>query len=320
MGSHRADTRASRGRQPETPPVPSDHSSPVTRPGKRAARKVDAPRAARSTVATPARAAASRRTTTGRRSAPRKALFRVLPSVPILLGVAALAISAGGAVSAANPALVGADHHAPPAKIMQASALTGAGGVGSSNLVGNDRGPVVSRDARRDTSAADDQMQAEAEAQVKQRATALADANAQADKQNAQIKLNLWHLPMTSYHLTARFGDYGLWSSFHTGLDFAAPSGTPIYAIANGVISSASYDGAYGNKTVETLDDGTELWYCHQTSFVISTGQAVRAGQLIGYSGSTGHVTGPHLHVEVRPGGGDPVDPYQAMIVHGLQP
>ena len=54
MGSHRADTRASRGRQPETPPVPSDHSSPVARPGKRAARKVDAPRADRSTVATPA--------------------------------------------------------------------------------------------------------------------------------------------------------------------------------------------------------------------------------------------------------------------------
>ena len=163
-------------------------------------------------------------------------------------------------------------------------------------------------------------MQAEAEAQVKQFAAALADANAQADKQNAQIKLNLWHLPMTSYHLTARFGDVGLWSTFHTGLDFAAPSGTPIYAIANGVISSASYDGSYGNKTVETLDDGTEIWYCHQTSFVISTGEAVRAGQLIGYSGSTGHVTGPHLHVEVRPGGGDPVDPYQAMVVHGVTP
>jgi murein DD-endopeptidase MepM/ murein hydrolase activator NlpD len=126
---------------------------------------------------------------------------------------------------------------------------------------------------------------------------------------------------MTSYHLTARFGDVGLWSSFHTGLDFAAPSGTPIYAIANGVISSASYDGSYGNKTVETLDDGTEIWYCHQTSFVISTGQAVRAGQLIGYSGSTGHVTGPHLHLEVQfLARFDLVDPYTALVVHGLHP
>ena len=73
-------------------------------------------------------------------------------------------------------------------------------------------------------------------------------------------------LPLGGYRLTAEFGDYGLWANYHTGLDFAAPSGTPIVAIANGVITSVGYDGAYGNKTVLTLDDGTELWYCHQTS------------------------------------------------------
>ena len=121
--------------------------------------------------------------------------------------------------------------------------------------------------------------------------------------------------------LTARFGEYsGLWSHFHTGLDFAAPSGTPIPAVANGVVTSTGYDGAYGNKTVITLDDGTELWFCHQTSYVVSPGDQVRAGQLIGYVGSTGNVTGPHVHIEVRPGGGDPVDPHSAMIAHGLKP
>ena len=86
------------------------------------------------------------------------------------------------------------------------------------------------------------------------------------------------------------------------------------------MITSASYDGAYGNKTVQTLDDGTELWYCHQTSYTVSSGETVRAGELIGYIGSTGHVTGPHLHLEVRPGGGDPVDPYSALVVHGITP
>jgi murein DD-endopeptidase MepM/ murein hydrolase activator NlpD len=265
--------------------------------------------------------APTRNTFTGRRCAPRKSLFRGLPSAPILLGVAALAISAGGAVSAADPALVGAGHQTSPTKLMSASALTGAGAVASSTVAGA-RGPVVSRDSRRDTLAdpADAEAAAAADELVDKREVALADANKRGDQFNAKLLLNMWHLPVASYHLTARFGDYGLWSSYHTGLDFAAPSGTPIYAVANGTISSASYDGSYGNKTVETLDDGTELWYCHQTSFVVSAGETVRSGQLIGYIGSTGHVTGPHLHLEVRPGGGDPVDPYSALVVHGVTP
>ena len=204
---------------------------------------------------------------------------------------------------------------------MQASALTGAGAVASSAIPGT-RGPVVSRDSRRDqqTNPADAELAAAAEAQVEQLEVARADVDKSADKMDAYLKLNLWHVPVAGYHLTARFGDYGLWSSYHTGLDFAAPSGTPIYAVANGTISSASYDGSYGNKTVQTLEDGTELWYCHQTSFTVSAGETVHAGELIGYVGSTGHVTGPHLHLEVRPGGGDPVDPYSALVVHGVTP
>ena len=80
------------------------------------------------------------------------------------------------------------------------------------------------------------------------------------------------------------------------------------------------YDGSYGNKTVITLDDGTELWFCHQSAFAVEDGDVVRAGEVIGYVGSTGNTTGSHLHLEVRPGAGDPVDPYAAMLVHGLQP
>lgn len=129
-----------------------------------------------------------------------------------------------------------------------------------------------------------------------------------------------WSLPVRGYHLTARFGQTGLWSSAHTGLDFAAPSGTTIRSIAPGTVVSASYDGAYGNKTVVKLDDGTDLWYCHQTEFDVSAGQRVSAGQVIGSVGSTGHVTGPHLHLEVRPGGGDPIDPEGWLPEHGLNP
>ena len=250
-----------------------------------------------------------------RRSSSRAPLFRGLPGVPVLLGLAALAISAGGAVTAAG----GLEQDETP-RFSQASALTGASSIGKVSLL--DR-RTVSRDSRRDAleDAAEDKLQDEAEAQSKERDAALAKFAQQAEQQAAKLRLNQWTLPVAGYHLTARFGDFsGLWSHFHTGLDFAAPSGTTIHAVANGVVTSTGYDGAYGNKTVITLDDGTELWYCHQTSYTVATGDEVRAGDAIGYVGSTGNVTGPHLHLEVRPGGGDPVDPYAALVVHGLQP
>jgi len=71
---------------------------------------------------------------------------------------------------------------------------------------------------------------------------------------------------------------------------------------------------------VMTLEDGTELWYCHQSAFSVQPGDQVVGGQPIGLVGATGNTTGPHLHLEVRPGGGDAVDPYQALVVHGVQP
>ena len=123
------------------------------------------------------------------------------------------------------------------------------------------------------------------------------------------------------YRLTATFGQCsGLWSHCHTGLDFAAPEGTPIKALANGVVSETGWAGAYGNRTVITLDDGTDLWYCHQSQFAVKEGQPVVGGQTIGYVGSTGNSTGPHLHLEVRPGGGDAVDPERALAVRGTAP
>ena len=128
-------------------------------------------------------------------------------------------------------------------------------------------------------------------------------------------------LPVAGYHLTGRFGaSSSLWSSTHTGLDFAAAEGSPIHAVAGGVVVSTGYDGSYGNKTVVRLADGTVLWYAHQSGFAVSVGQQVAPGELIGYVGSTGNVTGPHLHLEVRPGDGDPIDPDAWLTAHGLRP
>jgi len=130
-----------------------------------------------------------------------------------------------------------------------------------------------------------------------------------------------WVLPVSNYHLSATFGEVGyLWSSVHTGLDFAAPYGSPIVSVAHGTVTEAAYDGSYGYKTVVTLDDGTEIWYCHQTSNAVGVGAVVDPGELIGYVGATGNTTGPHLHLEVSPGGGPPVDPYTVLVSHGVQP
>lgn len=130
-----------------------------------------------------------------------------------------------------------------------------------------------------------------------------------------------WVLPVHSYRLTGRFDDRSsLWATVHTGLDFAAPSGTPIRNVGTGIVTAIGFDGRYGNKTVVTLADGTRLWYCHQSKVEVVVGQWVRPGEVIGEIGSTGNVTGPHLHLEVRPRPDVPVDPEPWLRAHGLRP
>jgi murein DD-endopeptidase MepM/ murein hydrolase activator NlpD len=130
-------------------------------------------------------------------------------------------------------------------------------------------------------------------------------------------------LPTSSYTITGTFGQAGsLWSSgYHTGLDFAAPTGTLIKAIHSGTITEAGWAGSYGYRTILTLDDGTELWFCHQSSINVSVGQKVGTGDVIGRVGATGNVTGAHLHLEVHPGGSaDGIDPMAWLRGKGLTP
>ncbi|MFF4642081.1 peptidoglycan DD-metalloendopeptidase family protein [Streptomyces sp. NPDC001389] len=127
-----------------------------------------------------------------------------------------------------------------------------------------------------------------------------------------------WSLPTSSYTLTSHYGDSGsMWSSgHHTGLDFAAPTGTPVKAVGGGKVVSAGWSGAYGYRIVLQLADGTEVWYCHLSSMAVTSG-SVGAGETIGRVGATGNVTGAHLHLEVRKGGST-VDPLAWLTARGL--
>lgn len=138
------------------------------------------------------------------------------------------------------------------------------------------------------------------------------------DAQVADPPRPIWVLPVTHFVLTARFGQVSpLWGTFHTGQDFAAPWGTPVHAIGAGVIVFAGWDGPYGNKLVIRHPDGTESWYCHLSSFVHTSG-SVSVGELIARVGATGNATGPHLHLEIHPGGGPAVDPLPWLRAHGV--
>ncbi|HEY4689596.1 MAG TPA: M23 family metallopeptidase [Anaerolineae bacterium] len=91
----------------------------------------------------------------------------------------------------------------------------------------------------------------------------------------------------------------------HRALDIAAPSGTPVYAADGGFASFVGWtDVGYGNLVRIDHGNGFATWYAHLSAFNVTLGQAVKRGDLIGYVGSTGHSTGPHLHFEIRTGDG----------------
>ena len=98
----------------------------------------------------------------------------------------------------------------------------------------------------------------------------------------------------------------------HNGVDLAGASGTPVYATADGVVSKAQYWGSYGNYIQIEHGGQLETRFAHLSAYNVAAGQKVRKGELIGYVGSTGRSTGPHLHYEVRVSG-DPVDPRPYM-------
>ncbi len=109
-----------------------------------------------------------------------------------------------------------------------------------------------------------------------------------------------WVLPCYYTKLTSPFGEREAptdgASTYHQGVDLAGPEGTPIYASRGGTVTTAKYSGSAGYYVTINHGDGFSSIYMHMTNYVVSRGQTVSQGQLIGYMGSTGISTGSHLH------------------------
>lgn len=98
--------------------------------------------------------------------------------------------------------------------------------------------------------------------------------------------------------LTSGYG--ARWGRNHNGIDIGAPTGTPVYASDDGVVTCSKYRNSYGNTVVIDHGNGYETYYAHNSELVVSEGQTVKKGQLIAKVGSTGNSTGPHCHFEIH--------------------
>lgn len=113
-----------------------------------------------------------------------------------------------------------------------------------------------------------------------------------------------YYWPLAGGHFTSFFGGrispFGAARDFHTGVDLADATGTPIYAAADGRVVNCGYSGGYGLSAKIVHSYGFQTLYGHMSSLYVSCGAYVRKGQMIGRVGATGRATGPHLHYEVR--------------------
>jgi murein DD-endopeptidase MepM/ murein hydrolase activator NlpD len=123
--------------------------------------------------------------------------------------------------------------------------------------------------------------------------------------------------------LLSRFGErtdpFSGEGAIHAGVDISSPTGTPVHAAADGIVSRAEYYGGYGKLIVIDHGNGMSTRYGHLSRFNAVPGQEVRRGDVIAFSGATGRATSPHLHFEVRVGGAA-VNPHPYLIRSAMMP
>jgi murein DD-endopeptidase MepM/ murein hydrolase activator NlpD len=125
-------------------------------------------------------------------------------------------------------------------------------------------------------------------------------------------------LPIKGGKVSTPYKKLGKWWSkgYHTGVDFAVPTGTDIIAVADGKIENATWGASYGTQLVQKVEGGWVI-YAHLSKALVKPGDKVKKGQHIAESGNTGNSTGPHLHFEMRDnirwGAGKDIDPAKIL-------
>lgn len=127
-------------------------------------------------------------------------------------------------------------------------------------------------------------------------------------------------LPIKNGKITTLYKQKGKhWSKgYHTGVDFAVPTGTEIFAVADGIIENANWGKSYGTQLVQKVYGGWCI-YAHLSEAFVSAGMEVKKGELLGKTGNTGNSTGPHLHFEYRDNkrwsAGTDLDPHKLLVL-----
>ncbi|MEG0831148.1 MAG: M23 family metallopeptidase, partial [Acidaminococcaceae bacterium] len=129
-----------------------------------------------------------------------------------------------------------------------------------------------------------------------------------------QATPNLW--PTEGGEISSPYGGrpdpFGAGADFHPGIDIAASYGAPVYASASGYVAKAGWNGGYGRYVRLEHAEGLTTAYGHMSALAVEAGSQVQRGAIIGYVGSSGYSTGPHVHFEVRKNG-EPTDPLQFL-------
>ncbi|NIK62375.1 M23 family metallopeptidase [Kribbella shirazensis] len=282
---------------------------------------------------------AARKPGAGRHSAKHRVARRNTPSSTQIVGLTAALAAAAGAVgfshsSLASPTQANSAVNLAALSLDSGQQLSGitTARIQARQLATRDSSRVQLADTTKTKkqSAAVKLAQARAaklnvtQALTAKRANALAAAKAKAEaaEKKARESATRCEMMLSGYHITATFGQGGSrWARNHTGTDFAAPIGTRISAVMKGVVIFADWAGPYGRQVQVRHEDGTVTWYNHMSKFSVDVGETVYAGDQVGAVGMTGNTTGPHLHFEVRPDNGEPINPMSWLRNHcGLNP